>query len=309
MANGPKTIADTNAVTLASAVRAVRKTRESPAVCSSICRSIGANQLTSQTSMAVCPRVVAGEIGVAHSLTSPACDSTVDFQLSAFLVYPRAPRYALGARSVGSAAKRTLGVIDPEITCSNCLIASARPKPNSTSDPRKPYVHNRTSKLCAGPRAGARGNVLLNVRERDELFDDAFHPHRTRAFDQHDVARLEPAVEDRGHHVEFVALGQLFGWHARLTSAGEQVGGVTADGNQPVEAELRRTRPDGGVPVGRFGSQLEHVGQDQNSASVIVQSVIVPVGEQATGRLGRGRVGVVAVVNQCPRSALFHDAT
>lgn len=53
-------------------------------------------------------------------------------------VYPRAPRYTLGARSLDSAMKRTIGVIDPEITCSNCLFASARPKPGSTSDPRKP---------------------------------------------------------------------------------------------------------------------------------------------------------------------------
>src|SRR6202041_2345127 len=39
------------AATLASAVRAVRKTCESPDRCSSICRSIGPNQLMSQTSI------------------------------------------------------------------------------------------------------------------------------------------------------------------------------------------------------------------------------------------------------------------
>jgi hypothetical protein len=52
---GPNAIASTKAVTLANAVRAVRKTRESPAVCNSTCRSIGANQLMSQTSIAICP--------------------------------------------------------------------------------------------------------------------------------------------------------------------------------------------------------------------------------------------------------------
>ena len=51
MANGPSDRAITKAATLASAVRAVKKTCESPERWRSISRSIGPNQLTSHTSI------------------------------------------------------------------------------------------------------------------------------------------------------------------------------------------------------------------------------------------------------------------
>ena len=58
-----------------------------------------------------------------HSVALPT--SRIPFAVFRPQVYPRAPRYDPGARSVDSVMKRTIGVIDPEITCSNCLYASA----------------------------------------------------------------------------------------------------------------------------------------------------------------------------------------
>ena len=88
------------AATLATAVRAVRKTCESPERCSSICRSIGANQLISQTSMEQslwAGPTVEDAMHSRHSVTLPRNPASGRATAG---VSP-APRYALGTAVFG----------------------------------------------------------------------------------------------------------------------------------------------------------------------------------------------------------------